>query len=240
MKWIKLRVGFVICFSVSFLVFFSANAFIGNIGSVPMLAKILAESIKHYKQFKTMISQGNDLIYNAAGTKAVLDRINSGLDNALNLLDALPIEDEKVLAELRDFSQAYAAIQDLYGSIPSTPESKMLLIHDKTIAESLKITNMLKEYAREQEQNARSIMDQSHHASPKGAGKITAQGTGAILFTLNQILRVNGQILKLQSEIMGMQNKGGKEAALHYHRVHSDIQKSLRGFKGDFSIPKIE
>jgi hypothetical protein len=217
---------------------YSAHAFIGGLGSVAVLGKILAEAIKQYKEMKKIVTNGQDLLNSSKDMKRLMDSVNSGIDNALNLLETLPIKDENILSELRNFREAYSAISDIYGRIPIGPEARMLEIHDQTIAESLKVANLLKSYAEKQEQNARFIINQSPHASPKGAARMNAQGTGAILFTLNQILRVNGQILKLQSEILGMQNKGGKEAAYHYHMVSGDIQRSLHSFDGDFSTPK--
>ena len=48
-----------------------------------------------------------------------LQALNSGLDNSIGLLESLPIKDEKVLAEVKDFKIAIKKVAQIYnrGSI---------------------------------------------------------------------------------------------------------------------------
>jgi len=144
------------------------------------------------------------------------------------------------LAEPRRISNAYPLILpalDVYGKIPNSPETKMLKLHDDTVAESVKLLTALKEYADKQEKNANAAMLYARDASPKGAARVTVETNAAILHTLNQLLRVNGQMLKTLSESLAFANKGGKDSVLHYNQVNRDMGKSLKDFNADFKTP---
>jgi hypothetical protein len=61
-----------------------------------------------------------------------------------------------------------------------------------------------------------------------------------ILHTLNQLLRVNGQMLKTLSENLAYTTKGGKDSVLHYNQLNRDIGRSFNDFKGDFKTPDLD
>lgn len=213
----------------------SSFAFWGDGGAgwaqIPYLVKILAENIKRYQQLKMAIDtakHGNDYIR----------LINSGLENSIGLLNSLPIKDEKILSELKNFQKAYNTIQDVYGKIPKSGESALQMLHDQTVAESIKMASNIKSYAEKQEENATKISIQSRNASPKGAARMNAETNAKILHTLNQLLRINGQILKLQGENLAMMNKQGKDSVGHFNKINSDIKKNLKRFDGSFNLPK--
>jgi len=207
-----------------------ANAFFGGASNIPYLIKLVAQAIKQYQQLRTLVKQ-------AKSTENLLKMANSGIDEALSYLDTLPIKDENILGEIKNFRRAISEIEKIYGGIPPGQDYNMLSLHDKTIAESLKISGTLKDYAEKQERLAKSISHKAGSSSPKGAARINAQTNAAILHTLNQILRINGQLLKLHSEEFAMANKKGKESAIHYQKVSSDLENSMIGFKGDFKTP---
>jgi hypothetical protein len=108
-------------------------------GDVAVLMQILAESIKQYYQLQQMIGQGRDQMN-------FLRTLNDGIENSIGLLQSLPIKDEKVLSDLRDFQNALQKIDSLYGRIPTSPEQPLQLLHDQTVAESLRMATSFKEY----------------------------------------------------------------------------------------------
>jgi hypothetical protein len=224
--------------TVSVLLVFNSNtsfAFWGDGGAgwaqIPYLVKILAENIKRYQQLKMAIDtakHGNDYI----------KLINAGLENSIGLLNSLPIKDEEILGEIKNFQKAFNTIQEVYGAIPKSDEAALQMLHDQTVAESIKMATRTKEYAEKQEENATKISIQSRSASPKGAARMSAETNAKILHTLNQILRINGQILKLQGENLAMLNKDGKDSVGHFNKINGDIRKSFKSFDGSFSLPK--
>jgi len=197
---------------------------------VPYLIKLIAEAVRQYQQLKSLYETTTQY-------KDLLDRYHRGLEDALRLLEALPIKDENILGAIKGFREAVAKIEDVYGKIPNSPETKMLKLHDDTVAESVKLLTALKEYADKQEKNANAAMLYARDASPKGAARVTVETNAAILHTLNQLLRVNGQMLKTLSESLAFANKGGKDSVLHYNQVNRDMGKSLKDFNADFKTP---
>ncbi|MDH5582214.1 MAG: hypothetical protein OEY33_09945 [Bdellovibrionales bacterium] len=214
---------------------FKVKAFLGDGGAgwaqVPYLVKILAENIKRYQQLKILIKDMKN-------RDAYLKLINAGLENSVGLLDSIPIKDEEILSQVKSFKKAIETIEKLYGQVPKSNESAMQLLHDRTIAESMKMIIALKEYSKRQEKNAKKISDQSRSASPKGAARMNTQTSAHILHTLNQLLKINGQILKLQSEQFALANKEGKENIGSFQKINMDLRKSLKSFSGSFNLPR--
>lgn len=200
-------------------------------GDVVVLVKILAEQIKQYYQLKNIISNGK-------GQLDLLRNINAGIDNSMSLIKTLPIKDEKVWAEIARFEQAINQIRDVYGQIPKSPDETLHLIHDQTVAESLKMANEFKEYSTLQERNSEIIAIQARLASPKGAARMQAATSAEILRSLSQLIRLNTQLLKLQSEQLAMNNKYSKDAVTNFQRVNSDLGRGFTSFKVDMGLTR--
>ncbi|MBK24506.1 MAG: hypothetical protein CME70_10980 [Halobacteriovorax sp.] len=198
---------------------------------IPYLVKILAENIKRYQQLKSMVDT-------ARNRDQYIRLINSGLENSLGLLNSLPIIDERILSEIHNFQKAFNTVTKVYGAIPKSDEAALHMLHDQSVAESIKMASNIKKYAQKQEENANRVSIQSRRASPKGAARMTAETNSKILHTLNQLLRINGQILKLQGENLAMNNKAGKDSVGHFNKINSDIKSNLKNFDGSMKLLK--
>lgn len=198
-------------------------------GDVAVLMQILSENIKHYYQLQEMIKNGNDQMN-------FLKVLNQGIDNSIGLLESLPIKDEKVLADLKEFKNAMQKVEGLYGAIPKSPEEALHILHDQTVAESLKMANSFKEYSEVQEKNSQVIATQARIASPKGAARMQAETSAEILRSLSQLIRLNTQLLKLQSEQLAMSNKSSKEGVANFQRINQDLGRGFSGFKPDMKL----
>tara|TARA_B110001454_G_scaffold219192_1_gene251132 strand:- start:17960 stop:18688 length:729 start_codon:yes stop_codon:yes gene_type:complete len=198
---------------------------------VTYLIKILEENIRRYYQLKTMIELAKD-------QRDYLRLVNSGLDNSLGLIESLPIKDERVLSEIRNFKKAVEKISEIYGAVPKSKEELMQRLHDQTISESLRMINDFKEYSVKQEENSIRVAIDSRAASPKGAMRMQAETSAQILRSLSQLIRLNTQMLKLQSEQFGMQNKMGKDSVSNFQRVNQDLGKSFQELNPKMSLIK--
>jgi hypothetical protein len=198
---------------------------------VAVLGQILAENIKQLIQMEQMVQQGRD-------QADFLRQLNSGIENSIGILQSLPVKDEKILGDLREFQGAIRSVTSVYGMIPKSQESVMQTLHDQTIAESLRMVNTFKDYSDTQERNSIVIAAQSREASPKGAVRMQAETSAQILQSLAQLIRLNTQILKLQSEQFGMSNKAGKDSVGNFQKVNTDFGKSFQGFKSDMGLPQ--
>lgn len=200
-------------------------------GDVAVLMQILAENIQHYYQLKTMIGQGND-------QADFLRQLNNGIENSIGILQSLPVKDEKILSELREFQGAMRSVTDVYGNIPKSQDAVMQSLHDQTIAESLRMVNSFKDYSDTQEQNSIMIAAQSREASPKGAARMQAETSAQILRSLSQLIRVDSQMLKMQSEQFAMNNKTGKDSVGNFQKLNRDFGNSFQGLKSDMGLPQ--
>ena len=210
-----------------------SSAFFGGDAAImlPYLIKLVGQAVKQYKQIKMVYN-------NAKKHKDMIKSINDGLNEAIGLLEHFPIEDEKVLGELKTFKKAINEVERLYGEIPKGKEELLIRLHDETVAESIKVSNSLREYAKNQERNSNRIAIQARSVSPKGAARVNIQTNAAILHTLNQLLKVNGQMLKLQSESLALNNKATKESNYQFQKITNDLGSSFKSFEATFGTPK--
>ncbi len=190
------------------------------------MANILSENMKRYEQLRVILeTEKNKDNY--------LRLINEGLENSVGLLHSLPIKDAKILSGLKDFNRAYKSIVKVYGEVPRSMESTMQMLHDQSVAESIKMVGLIGPYAQRQEENSKIISMQSRGASPKGAMRMTAESNAKILHTLNQIL-------KLQGEYLAMTNKYGKDSVVAFNRFNKDMKNGLKSLKPDFSLRRFK
>lgn len=200
-------------------------------GDVAVLMQILQENIRHYYQLQQMIQQGRD-------ADSYLRWINSGMDNSIGLLESLPIRDEKVLADLKQFKMALGKVESIYGKAPQSPDEQIHVLHDESVAESLRMANSFKEFSDTQEKNSELIAIQARAASPKGAARMQAEMSAEILRTLSQLIRLNTQMLKLQSEQLAMQNKSAKDGVAGFQKINSDLGAGFSKFQPDMKLVK--
>ena len=205
-----------------------SHAFLGDGGAgwaqIPYLIKILSENYKRYKQIKNMIQQAKD-------RKRYLELLNAGLENSIGLVESLPIEDEGLLGDLRDFQKSVKKVSDIYGQIPTSPDSAVQLLHDQTVAESLRMANDFKDFAKKQEENSMILKHQGRTASPKGAQRMTVESNAMILKSMSQLMRLETQNLKLQSEILAMKNRESKKQSQNYNKLSKGFEDAFKNFK---------
>jgi hypothetical protein len=191
----------------------------------------VAESIRRYQQLQMMIQYSKD-------AQSYMREINRGLDASIRLIESLPIKDEKILSQLRTFQKSLQEIEKIYGVIPKSPDEAFQQINDMAVAESLRMVNGANEYAEKQEANSVNLEARSWDMSPKGAARMQAQVSSQILHTLNQILRMNAQLLKMQSADLAAKNREEKQNVMKFQKFSKEVAITSKSFKGDLSLPK--
>ena len=211
------------------------NAFAWTDGSgwanYAYLVKIYMENVKRFIQLKEMIQQ-------ARSHDEYIRALNEGLNNATGVAQVIPLKDDQILSQLRQFQDALRKVEEIYGIVPKGSDSELHKLHDQTIAESLKLANTLQEYSYLQEQNANAVFHQSSLASPKGAERMNAQTSAQILHSVNQLIKVNGQMLKMQSESLAFTNKQDKDSTAGFNKTTNDFKGSMMKFKPNYSLPR--
>ncbi|MBY0386312.1 hypothetical protein K2X05_14235 [bacterium] len=205
-----------------------SHAFLGDGGAgwaqLPYLIKILEENYKRYKQLQIMIQS-------AKNQEEFLKSLTTGLDNSIGLLETLPLKNEKILSDLKDFKKGYDSVLDLYGSIPKSKEEALQVLHDKSVAESFKMVAMTDDHSRLQEENADLIKINAREASLKGAARMTAESNALILDSLKQLIKLQAQSLKLQSEQLAMQNKSSKTQVDSFQKINQGLGDGFKKFQ---------
>ena len=205
-----------------------AFSFMGDGGAgwaqIPYLAKVLAENYKRYRQLKIMLEQ-------AKQSNNYFKTIHQGLENVTGLMDSLPINDQGVLKDLKTFNSSLNKITKIYGRVPRSPVAALHTLHDQTAAESLQMVNSFKSYSKTQEDNSKSLKLQSQAASPKGAARATAVSNAMILESVNQLIRLQSQSLKMQSEQLAMLNGQDKQNIAAYQEVDKGIGNAFKNIK---------
>lgn len=200
---------------------------------IPFLTEIIKESIYQQRQLQFIYE-------NSKKHREIIESINIGIEDTINVLDSLPIKDDQILEGLDSFKKSLNHVQDLYGNISSINGEEFLKLHDDTVAESFKVSNSIKKYAEIQEKNSENLSKSAEISSPKGALRTNVKTNAAILHTLNQVLRVNGQMLKLQSEVLALNTKRAKDSHRSYKKANKDFSKALKHFHGDFKTPRFK
>ncbi len=212
------------------LSFRSYGVFPGS--DILQLLRIIDQNIKRYEQLQEVIRQTRDRDFYEK-------RINEGINNAVNVLMTLPLEEGNVLVHLKDFKSLAKELENLYGvAVSESPDSKMFKLHDESVAESLRLISGLKDYVKNQEENARQVFLQSKNSSPKGAQRMTAVTNSQILHALSQLIKINGQMLKLQSEQFGVRNKESKESVGHFYKVNRELRRGFKGYRAQEKLPR--
>ena len=197
---------------------------VGGMAQIPYLIKILTENYKRYQQLRLMINE-------AKNNKRYLELLNAGIENSIGLLNSMPIRDEELLSDLKSFQRSINTVTEIYGQIPKSKDAAMQLLHDQTVAESLRMVNDFKRFARAQEENSTLIAAQGRDASPKGAQRMAVESNALILKSMSQMMRLESQNLKLQSEILAMKNQKDKKAVSSFNKVEKSFGSAFKNFK---------
>lgn len=198
---------------------------------LPYLIQILAENYKRYQQLRTMMDQAKQADY-------YFKNIHAGLQDIGGLIDGLPIEDHGVLRELKDFNKSLKAVTNIYGKIPKSPEQALHRLQDQTVAESLRMVNSFKDFTKTQERNSDSLKIQSESASPKGAARATAISNALLLKSVNQLIRLQTQSLKMQSENLAFKTRTDKTSVSSYQEVDRSLGDAFKKFKREKGMLK--
>jgi hypothetical protein len=202
-------------------------------GDLPLLAQILSTTIQQLAQLQSILGTGKD-------TLGLLRDINRGVRDALDIMQtANATLKPGALSDLNNLQLVLSKIQDLYGRIPNTSEAKMQTMTDQTVAEAIDLHNEAFKYADRIDPEAERIKDYAHLVNPQGAGKLTAESIGVMIHVLNQILRTNAAILKLQSEQLALTNRRGKMQSEQFKAQYEQLGNAFGQLRSNYDLPSL-
>ena len=202
-------------------------------GDLPLLAQILSTTIQQLTQLQNILGNGRD-------TLSLLRDINQGLRDAIALMrTANQTLKPGALSDLNNLDQVLSRVEDLYGRVPNTPEGKMQQLTDQSVAEAINLHNEAFKYADQIDPEAERIKDYAQVVNPQGAAKVTVQSLGVMIHVLNQILRTNAAILKMQSEQLALQNRRGKLDSQQFRMQYEGVSEAFGQLKANYDLPSV-
>lgn len=198
--------------------------------NVPLYA-ILANAIQQLVQLKSIFE-------NAKGNLELLEEINRGINDALNIIRTVnPTWDPGLYKDWDGLSDALRQIQSIYGIAMESPDIKVQRDADQSVAEAITLNNSIYDYTRQIDDIGEEIKRHSHSVSPGGAQKLTAQSLGVMLHVLNQGLRAQATGLKLQAQTLAIENKKEKEHTKSFLDQSTTLSTELKKDREFFKLP---
>jgi hypothetical protein len=201
-------------------------------GDVAVLVQILAEDIQQLLQLEQILTKGQENL-------DLLRDINRGINDSLNLLRTIsPYVNPGQYAELKKVEDVLRKFGIVFGTIVDSPDAPAQQSVDTAVAEAITMNNALFDYTKQIDDIGEQIKSQSHSVSPGGAAKLTAESLGVMLHVMNQQLRAQGTLLKLQAQGIAQTNKHEKDHTAEYLRSADAISSALQNSKPTFERPR--
>jgi hypothetical protein len=197
---------------------------------IPILLNILAQAINQLAQLQSILGTGKD-------TLGLLQDINQGIKDAMSIMRTMnSTMSPGVLSDLERVEDILGTVNKLYGSVPQTSEANVQKLTDKSVAEAIQIHNQAFKYAENVDPEAERIKDYAKYVNPAGANKLTAQAIGVLINVMNQILRTNAAILKVQSEQLAFQNKKEKLNSTQFKMQYEGLSGKFKDLKSNYDL----
>jgi hypothetical protein len=126
----------------------------------------------------------------------------------------------------------------LFGPVANSPLAPVQRNSDEAVAEAITFNNDLNVYAERLDGVGERIKSYSHSVSPGGATKLTAEAVGVLIHIMNQQLRATGQGLKLQAQMLAVQNKREKDHTQQYLNEGIVLRQQMMAADVAFQLPR--
>ena len=225
------RIAFFILFLLIFSYPRNVNAdFFG--GDIPLLTQIVVNTLQQLAQLRAILGTGQDSL-------SLLRDINRGINDSLNLAKTIgPDQNPGIYGNVRSVDDALRLIQETYGVVAISPNSKIEQNTDQSVAEAIKLNQSVFNYTAQIDDLSEQIKVYSHAVSPGGAQKLTAQSMGVMLQVMNENLRTQATGLKLQAQALEMTNQREKESTKAMMQNNLDLKNAMQMANPKFETPR--
>ena len=190
-------------------------------GDIPLLTEIVANTLEQIIQLKSILGSGQD-------TLGYIQDINSGIRDAMQIMQTKNSTMKPgVFSDYSNVEGILGAVQGLYGATPATPDARVQAMTDQSVAESIELHNEAFQYADRVDPEAERIKNYARDVSPQGAGRLTAQSLGVLINVMNQVLRTNAALLKVQSEQLALMNRKEKLGSQQFKAQYEGLSQSF-------------
>ena len=178
-------------------------------------------------------------------------RFHSGLDEILNFVKGDPVRDfiDSIRTRIRDvYSDALfttpqieilqtggtpedlrASLETVTGSIPEGNQRPYIPFEEMQVVEAFQMAGQIREGGQDLRDAARQIQNQAQDASPKGAGRLQAQGIGELMVLGQQSQESIAKLLELEATQIEQVSRREKEAERERLRFIKDTNDYLDG-----------
>lgn len=203
-------------------------------GDVAVLVQILANAIQQLAQLQQILGTGTD-------TLNLLREINRGVREGLSIIQIInPQFNPGLYGDLDTADRVLSVIQDLYGRIPQTAESRLQEAQDKSVSESIAMNGTLFRYADQVDAESRRIIAHAQTVNPQGAAKLTAESIAILIGVTTQVLRSNSAMLKMMSENMALQNRKEKIQSAQFRTQYDGLSNAFDGIPKETNLKPLE
>lgn len=203
-------------------------------GDVAVLVQILANAVQQLTQLQQILGTGSD-------TLGLLKDINRGIKDGLTVIRMLdPKFNPGLYGNLGTADQVLSTIQDLYGRIPQTGESRLQEAQDQSASESIAMNGTLFQFADQADEESRRIIEHSQDVNPQGAAKLTAQSIAVLIGVTTQVLRTNSMMLKMMGENMALSNRKEKVQAAQFRTQYDGLSTAFSGLPKNTKLTPLD
>jgi hypothetical protein len=199
---------------------------------VGVLLQILAEDIQQLLQLENILQNGQQNL-------DLIREINRGINDSLAMIRTIsPYVSPGQYGDLKRVQDVLTKFGIVFGTAVESPDALSQRSVDTAVAEAVTMDNAIFDYTKQTDEIGEQIKSYSHSVSPGGAAKLTAESLGVILHVMNQQLRAQGVLLKLQAQGLAQQNKHEKDHTAEYLRSAGDVSSALQNANPTFERPR--
>ncbi len=203
-------------------------------GDVAVLIQILANALQQLAQLQQILGTGAD-------TLGLLRDINRGIRDGLTVIQMLnPKFNPGLYGDLATADRVLSTIQDLYGRIPQTAESRLQTAQDQSASESIAMNGTLFQFADRADEESNRIIEHSQSVNPQGAAKLTAQSIAVLIGVTTQVLRTNSMMLKMMGENMALSNRKEKVQAAQFRSQYDGLSSAFGGLPKETKLAPLD
>lgn len=202
-------------------------------GDVIILTQILTQAIQTVLTLKSMLENGKD-------TLDLLHDVNAGFKKGLEIIHIIyPKFDPGVYGNLHDPNSVLQALQSVYGKIPEGSDQDLMQSQDQSVAEVISMNRNLYDYADQVDIERDQIILNANGVSPQGAGRLQNQALGILIGVTTQLLRTQGQMLKIMAQNMAYDNRKEKLASRNFQENYHGLSKGFKALPKETKLPRL-
>jgi hypothetical protein len=201
-------------------------------GDVAVLTQILVNNVQQLMQLMDLLKTGKKQLELMEDVKSEVFRTINSIQNISTMIDPSVYKDWSTV------EYAIRRLQTEYGVAVPSPNYQVERDTDQSIAEAITINNNLFAYSKQMDRVGDQIKRESESVSPGAAQKVTAHTQGIMLHAMNQNLRAQATLIKLQAQNMAIKNREAKQLTKSQISTSEEMERELRKKKQLFKLPR--